>query len=1276
MNPLGARPENLLNHWIKPIQQGKALQFVDQPTRTIKCYTVAQAALGKAVPLYESGEVYYVKRMDLAEALELDGTTATDEELNTALIWHMVQSASDLDRDRHPVEPGAKEFLIGRYYLSQGSAEEGQKWLQLSSQKEYLPAELEIAASRHGVTAEQREVLETLATLVAVSKEDAPERFVSIADDAKLSMDPETEQIPVVEKALQYLFATCSSRAAEGDSSAIDVLFAFIRSNPQSSHLNALQGLIETLIPHMTFYQQLKVLDFLEEACQQDPSLLPKREGLVFSMLEHEEAKDSNRLLDVLNDLIQNGSETARTKMRDFVLQPDHAFAALRHDSNRSTFEKYLTPEECRQFDSYLMQRVRSIHPDSYDLFETYFSPPSSHPELDYLKDKYIELLGIISTVDPKWMKKLFLFAVDGNPAALQVLERLATQGNLNAEVYLIQDEFRQFLTPCTPEKIQSADFDLYCKRLIIANDRAGVPLQDLELLYLLPPELRLKAFQKEPDLVDILFSFCDIPGNFDLRLPLLERVAQFFENESDEELKKAIARSFNPGLLMQHHLEASQRVAKQLIHYPQAMLKLLNQPRLWELLNEEDFAVGVKKALEQAYSGSESECRQMSNFILLDLAREKPRLSLDDFIKITVHGATQHKSEHYAESLFELALGGVPIALKTLQDMSSPLLKAYDLCQWAMKLNVETLKDLNAFGDRFRAASSREIDLLLKSFSGDNRLRRYIPFPGRTSIPFNERGDFNFLLLHHAAQAHESYVPQLLNWAAIAPGALAIEVLKFWANKGYERAKRDLAQSEFTAFANTCTLSTLRSDLFDHAVEKAIAAKIPLVNHFKTLYLLPQPLRMSWVENPPDPDKPILAPFSLDELPEIKEALIQNIDAQFSLQLPPELRLMIANYVLDNTQMLALHEDHPVFQKAIENLVAFETEGIKNPVSLFHQHQTGIKKPNRFVPPAMSVEDEKVRFNLPHIQATLITTSFPRSMLHRDVTWGKWQQLIEQIEKKKDIPAVKEVIDQRTSSGWDNLRILCLNDDAFFKPRIEFSGDPVPMNYAKLNAILHMIFNLSDEGEPLSEKEMRLILFAENIQNCAGGKFDGIELFYDRGLESKDKFPIVIPNEKDPALAKAKSALAEQYQNALIDAFSGQNALMQELTGTTQVSQSAHQSLYLKNLIAHIVGLKHSLVFDQYTRVLSDKLVMNSREEVMKVFFKHFTPQVLVDHVHGWMNRDSETAGRKNWDKVFQLVTPSEEDMDWDEETLLPTIAHKSYARKVLEAAGYLIGD
>ena len=63
-------------------------------------------------------------------------------------------------------------------------------------------------------------------------------------------------------------------------------------------------------------------------------------------------------------------------------------------------------------------------------------------------------------------------------------------------------------------------------------------------------------------------------------------------------------------------------------------------------------------------------------------------------------------------------------------------------------------------------------------------------------------------------------------------------------------------------------------------------------------------------------------------------------------------------------------------------------------------------------------------------------------------------------------------------------------------------------------------------------------------------------------------------------------------------------------------ISYPSHQAIYLKNIIGPVLGLHHEVIFDRHTGMLYDSLVNKTREEVLEIFFRHMTPQVLVNEL------------------------------------------------------------
>ncbi len=87
---------------------------------------------------------------------------------------------------------------------------------------------------------------------------------------------------------------------------------------------------------------------------------------------------------------------------------------------------------------------------------------------------------------------------------------------------------------------------------------------------------------------------------------------------------------------------------------------------------------------------------------------------------------------------------------------------------------------------------------------------------------------------------------------------------------------------------------------------------------------------------------------------------------------------------------------------------------------------------------------------------------------------------------------------------------------------------------------------------------------------------------------------------------------------------FLGENELMQELTGTSDIKESVHQALYIQNLIGHLVGVAPSPTFDWHTGLLIDELVEKDQEAVLKAFFKRVTPETMVKELAHTLNNSS----------------------------------------------------
>lgn len=118
---------------------------------------------------------------------------------------------------------------------------------------------------------------------------------------------------------------------------------------------------------------------------------------------------------------------------------------------------------------------------------------------------------------------------------------------------------------------------------------------------------------------------------------------------------------------------------------------------------------------------------------------------------------------------------------------------------------------------------------------------------------------------------------------------------------------------------------------------------------------------------------------------------------------------------------------------------------------------------------------------------------------------------------------------------------------------------------------------------------------------------------------------------------------IGQTIQKSIEVQFSGTNPLMEELTGTNAISQGSHQSIYLKNLIGHLIGVSQAVTFDRHTAVLYDNLIDKSREIVLKTFFKYVTPKTMVNEI-------LRTLKEPSTETIEALKAYLSEDKYWDE--------------------------
>lgn len=150
------------------------------------------------------------------------------------------------------------------------------------------------------------------------------------------------------------------------------------------------------------------------------------------------------------------------------------------------------------------------------------------------------------------------------------------------------------------------------------------------------------------------------------------------------------------------------------------------------------------------------------------------------------------------------------------------------------------------------------------------------------------------------------------------------------------------------------------------------------------------------------------------------------------------------------------------------------------------------------------------------------------------------------------------------------------------------------------------------EEGKYLSDREEMLLSFANIIpsRECDVAKSDGINRFYAE-IDAKDKLDLscLDSDEEKPVAALCQATMQKMMQ----DVFSSDDFLSGLENSFGERSLPSHQTLYLKNRFAHLVGHEHSIADDEHPSRIGSKPQAMKKDDFIKRFFDVLTPSRAV---------------------------------------------------------------
>ncbi len=387
-----------------------------------------------------------------------------------------------------------------------------------------------------------------------------------------------------------------------------------------------------------------------------------------------------------------------------------------------------------------------------------------------------------------------------------------------------------------------------------------------------------------------------------------------------------------------------------------------------------------------------------------------------------------------------------------------------------------------------------------------------------------------------------------------------------------------------------------------------------------------------------------------------------------------------LAKNIYDNQEPLLLHDEHPLFQRALEvlSLTDRNTAHPKNPYTLYQQlkdilHAEKLIQTGPDTALTIEIHGKQhrigVALNLEGFRKHAVNKGFTFGNLPSGVSESSFESLFSALETRlQALPATDK------KQAEDEIYALC-GDTQLAQLKSETIGfgkeipkllkakggkhDPVSNTIFYLYTILTAIYSESNQckqGELLSPQELMFLKFLSQIKECSIGQKDGIALYYNYSIPVK----FHQGNAAVSAVEKIESCLDQGIQAILNETFTSEEMLKE--IGGQAVVQQAHHTLYLKNRYSYQLGLLHNLSFDPYANVIADgfidctetidpdKGLGKAALQALKTILLHISPEYIMKRTKKGI-ADALKAGIIKYDNLATYLEQSgikKDDDDW----------------------------
>jgi len=347
-----------------------------------------------------------------------------------------------------------------------------------------------------------------------------------------------------------------------------------------------------------------------------------------------------------------------------------------------------------------------------------------------------------------------------------------------------------------------------------------------------------------------------------------------------------------------------------------------------------------------------------------------------------------------------------------------------------------------------------------------------------------------------------------------------------------------------------------------------------------------------------------------------------------------------LADKIISRYESLGLHDEHPLYQQAINVKLLTDPDSVKGPKDPYTIYNSLLKGEPLvdFPVPSVKIEEglfcsfdvqglqsarKKLTFaDLPKIDKQFLKKSFEALETRMEAELA----LAKDPKKIKELSEQIEAIENVKANVLNAVLIPSLLNIKEGKPH-----EPIPQSLFQLYTVIAYLTSLSNDrktGQPLSEQEDELTLFAQCIEHCKTGQEDGLAEYYNgvlaKGFSNQ-------PADEGSSLEAVKRFAQSPIQATFGRALAGEKTFRKVMgfSSKQKIPQLVHQLGYWKNKIYAQIGFQHTVTFDENSGWIMDELINKSASELAEETLKEISFSTVVDDFLGKVNRALRASGK-----------------------------------------------